>query len=72
MAVVNVSKHYIKFQHFLKIQIRDYLEIFKPDNQARNEAGLSGFFSNTTFKSLTRCGSSGSESAVINAIGTFS
>jgi hypothetical protein len=49
-----------------------YFEIFNPDNHARSEAGLSGFFKSTTFKSLTRCGNSGSESAVISAAGTFS
>lgn len=45
-------------------------EIFRPDNQERSDAGFNGFFSKTMLSSFKRCGSSGSESAVINATGT--
>lgn len=45
-------------------------EIFRPDNQERSDAGFNGFFSKTMLSSFKRCGSSGSESAVISATGT--
>ena len=57
---------------YLDIFFRCYLEIFKPDNHERKDAGLSGFLNKTMFSSFKSCGNSGSESAVMSATGTFS
>lgn len=54
------------------LYLNDYLEIFSPDNHERSDAGFSGLRNKTTFSSFKRCGSSGSESAVISATGTLS
>ena len=43
------------------------LKFLNPITMLVSEAGFNGFFNSTIFISLTRCGSSGSESAVIKA-----